>query len=190
MWLQSKNLNKVGVITLWYIEVLLEIVLLIWFLYPSLHWSGGNIHARVYLIQWCLGQFDSIGNQLTLDSYIYFHMPYIRKITSTTDYLTSMTGKFLLIISLRLQFQPSSERVTPFYDLQTHLYTIGIIRRWYPRSKMVLYLVPSPRHSCSISLVFNIETEIVSLQFHVQHDDLFKTLHPTDINPPTLSLWK
>ena len=51
MLLQSYNQNKVRVITLCYIEILLEVVFRIWFLYPALYWAGNNIHDRVDLIK-------------------------------------------------------------------------------------------------------------------------------------------
>ena len=55
---------------------------------------------------------------------------------------------------------------------------------------MDIYLGVSPRHARSVYLVFNIETEMVLLHFHVQHDDLFETFHPEDRNPPTIYPWK
>ena len=51
MWLKSNNLNKARLITLCYIEILLQVVFMIWFLYPALYKPGNNIHARVDLIQ-------------------------------------------------------------------------------------------------------------------------------------------
>ena len=68
MQLQSKNINKVRVVTLCYIEILLQIVFRVWFVYLTLHWAVNNIHARVNSIQSCSGRFDSIRNQLTVDS--------------------------------------------------------------------------------------------------------------------------
>ena len=73
MRLQSKNLNQVRVINLFYIEIILQAVFRIWFLYPGLFWAGNNIHAWVYSIQFCSGLFNSIGNQLTIDSYMIYH---------------------------------------------------------------------------------------------------------------------
>ena len=51
MWLQPNNLNKARVITLYYIEILLQVVFIIWFFIPALHWVGNNIRAQVDLIQ-------------------------------------------------------------------------------------------------------------------------------------------
>ena len=56
-------------LTLFYIEILLQVVFWIWLLYIALYWTGNNIHARFDLIQSWLGQFGSTGNQITVDSY-------------------------------------------------------------------------------------------------------------------------
>ena len=55
MWLQSNNINKVREVTVLYIELILQVVFRIWFLYPALYWAGDNIHARVDSLQSCLG---------------------------------------------------------------------------------------------------------------------------------------
>ena len=51
MLLQSKNLNKMRVITLCYIEILLQVAFQILFCIPSLHWAVNIICAWVDLIQ-------------------------------------------------------------------------------------------------------------------------------------------
>ena len=51
MQLQSKNLNKVRVITLCYIEILLEVLFRIQFCIPALNLAGDNIFAWVNSIQ-------------------------------------------------------------------------------------------------------------------------------------------
>ena len=50
------------------------------------------------------------------------------------------------------------------------------IQRWLPRSRLGLYIGPSPNHARSVSLVLNLSTGLVSPQFHVHHDDLFETI--------------
>ena len=52
---------------------MIQVVFLIWFLYPALYWAGNNIHVRVDSIQQCLGLFNSIGDQLTVDYYRYYN---------------------------------------------------------------------------------------------------------------------
>ena len=48
--------------------------------------------------------------------------------------------------------------------------------KWDSRSRLGLYLGQSPRHSRSVSLVLNLQTGLVSPQYHVRHDNLFETL--------------
>ena len=71
---EIKESNKLRVITLCYIEILIQVVFWIWFLYPALYWEGNNIHAKFDLIKSFLGWFNSIGNQLTVDSYTTYHI--------------------------------------------------------------------------------------------------------------------
>ena len=51
MRLQPKNLNKVRVVTLCYIEIFLQVVFQICFCIPALHWAVNNIRDRVDSIQ-------------------------------------------------------------------------------------------------------------------------------------------
>jgi hypothetical protein len=48
-------------------------------------------------------------------------------------------------------------------------------RKWTERARVGLYLGPSPQHSRSVHLVLNLETGLVSPQFHVAFDDHFET---------------
>jgi hypothetical protein len=78
----------------------------------------------------------------------------------------------------------------PVYALQNHLQTNGKLPKWNPRSRIGIYLGPSPRHASSISLVLNINTGLLSPQFHVSHDDFFETVRPSTGNPSVQSLWQ
>ena len=78
----------------------------------------------------------------------------------------------------------------PVYALQNRLQTNGKLPKWNPRARVGIYLGPSPRHASSISLVLNINTGLVSPQFHVSHDDFFETVRPSTGNPPIHSLWQ
>ena len=51
MWLQSNNINKVREVTVLYIELILQVVFRIWFLYPALYWEVNKIHDLVNKIQ-------------------------------------------------------------------------------------------------------------------------------------------
>ena len=54
------------------------------------------------------------------------------------------------------------------------------------RTIMVLYLGTSPINAVYVSLLLNMDTSMVSLQFHVHRDYFFDMGVPTDGNPPTL----
>lgn len=64
----------------------------------------------------------------------------------------------------------------PVYALNNDLASGKSIQRWLPRSRLGLYIGPSPNHARSVSLVLNLSTGLVSPQFHVHHDDLFETI--------------
>ena len=78
----------------------------------------------------------------------------------------------------------------PVYALQNELAAGGRIKKWDPRARLGLYLGPSPRHASSISLILNLETGLVSPQYHVTHDDFFEMVWPMANNPKTFSLWQ
>jgi len=48
--------------------------------------------------------------------------------------------------------------------------------KWEERARMGLYLGPSPNHAKSVALVLNLQTGLVSPQFHVSFDDHFQTV--------------
>ena len=63
--------------------------------------------------------------------------------------------------------------------------------KWNKRAMMGVYLRPSPNHAKSIHLIFNLRMGHVSPQYHVRHDDFFKTVGEKDSNfdSPTAN-WK
>ena len=79
MQLQSKNLNKVRAFTLCYLEILLQGVFRIWFCIPALGLAGKYL---------CSGRFDSIGNQLTVDSYTVSTPTYSHQASAFTSQLS------------------------------------------------------------------------------------------------------
>lgn len=78
----------------------------------------------------------------------------------------------------------------PIYALHNRLQADGRIPKWNSRARLGVYLGPSPRHASSVSLVLNLNTGLVSPQFHVQHDDFFETVRPTSGHGLTSSLWQ
>ena len=65
----------------------------------------------------------------------------------------------------------------PAYVLAQPLQTTAnIFHKWKERSTVGIYLGRSPQHAREIALVLNLETGLVSPQFHVKIDSTFKTL--------------
>ena len=67
----------------------------------------------------------------------------------------------------------------PTYILDNKLQVNQGIQKWQARSRLGIYLGPSPNHSRSISLILNPRTGHTSPQYHVKHDDFFETVHPS-----------
>ncbi|KAL7478239.1 hypothetical protein ACHAW6_004009, partial [Cyclotella cf. meneghiniana] len=62
--------------------------------------------------------------------------------------------------------------------------------KWSPRARLGLNLGPSPNHARNVNLILNLDTGLVSPQFHCQYDDFFET---TSLNKPdtmTSSNWQ
>ena len=70
----------------------------------------------------------------------------------------------------------------PVYVLSAPLQGDIKTPRWDMRSRVGVYLGPSPNHATSVPLVLNLATGHVSPQFHVIFDDNFSTL--TDLRQP------
>ncbi len=65
----------------------------------------------------------------------------------------------------------------PVYTLDKKLQGgIGGIPKWDPRSSAGLYLGHSPEHASNVALVMNLQTGLVSPQYHVIFDDTFSTV--------------
>ena len=79
----------------------------------------------------------------------------------------------------------------PTYVLDNALQSGQGSPKWKQRSRLGVYLGPSPSHARSVALVLNPRTDHVSPQFHVKFDDFFETVHDrsTDMDAPELE-WK
>ena len=62
----------------------------------------------------------------------------------------------------------------PAYMLSTEAEQ-GRAKKWEGRAVLGFYLVPSPHHTGSVSLVLNLTTGNTSPQFHMGHDNFFET---------------
>ena len=74
----------------------------------------------------------------------------------------------------------------PVYVLDPKLADGKTLPRWEPRSRLGLYLGPSPLHSTSVALVLNLKTRRISPQYHVVFDDRFHTVNPNQRELSTL----
>ena len=78
----------------------------------------------------------------------------------------------------------------PVYALDNRLASGSSIPHWNPRARLGVHLGFSPRHARNVALVLNVNTAMVSPQFHVKFDDFFTTVSPTAGNTATTSLWQ
>jgi hypothetical protein len=78
----------------------------------------------------------------------------------------------------------------PVYVLSSAKQTTGIQNKWAERSKVGIYLGRSPQHAQSVALVLNLDTGLVSPQFHVTFDPTFQTMRKQLQNNLPLSQWQ
>ena len=74
----------------------------------------------------------------------------------------------------------------PTYVLDNALQSGQGAPKWKERSRLRVYLGPSPNHARSIELVLNPRTGHMSPQFHIKFDDFFETVQAkvTDVDAP------
>ena len=78
----------------------------------------------------------------------------------------------------------------PVYVLAEQLQSSKpIFHKWKERARVGLYLGKSPSHSREVALVLNLETGLVSPQFHVKLDSTFQTLREPGTDIPQ-SQWQ
>jgi len=64
------------------------------------------------------------------------------------------------------------------------------IRKWSDRTRIGINLGYSSRHALSVSLILNLQTGLVSPQYHFQYDDLFETTMRTQARSIPTSPWQ
>ena len=105
--------------------------------------------------------------------------------------LTLKSTKSPIELFAGIKMKPGVKHFHPFgcpvYVLKNQPATNKSIPKWESKSRLGLYLGPSPRHSRSVALVLNLETGMVSPQYHVRYDNLFETLQSQ--RPPKI-LWQ
>ena len=78
----------------------------------------------------------------------------------------------------------------PVFALQNSLAAGNTIPQWSPRSHLDLNLGPSPNPTWKVNLVLNLNTGLVSPQFHCRYDDFFKTTRHLERDIVTSANWK
>ena len=73
----------------------------------------------------------------------------------------------------------------PTYMLDNALQSGQGAPKWKERSRLGVYLGPSPNHARSVALILNPTTGHVSPQFHIKFDDFFEMVQDksTDLDP-------
>jgi len=78
----------------------------------------------------------------------------------------------------------------PTYVLRKELQDHKKIRKWSDRTRIGINLGYSSRHAHSVSLILNLQTGLVSPQYHCQYDDLFETTMGTQARSTPTSQWQ
>ena len=78
----------------------------------------------------------------------------------------------------------------PTYVLKKELQDQKKIRKWSDRTRVGINLGYSSRHALNVSLILNLQTGLVSPQYHCQYDDLFETTTGTQARSIPISLWQ
>jgi hypothetical protein len=78
----------------------------------------------------------------------------------------------------------------PVYVLKKEIQDGKKARKWTDRTRIGINLGYSSRHAHSVSLILNLETGLVSPQFHCSYDDLFETTTGTQARSIPKSLWQ
>ena len=68
----------------------------------------------------------------------------------------------------------------PVFALDSRLQASKPVSSWNHRSRLGINLGPSPRHARSVSLILNLDTGMVSPQYHITHDEFFETINIED----------
>jgi hypothetical protein len=78
----------------------------------------------------------------------------------------------------------------PTYVLKKELQDQQKIRKWSDRTRVGINLGYSSKHALNVSLVLNLQTGLVSPQYHCQYDDLFETTTGTQVRSIPTSQWQ
>jgi len=92
------------------------------------------------------------------------------------------------VLKKELQIQNQHHFGCPTYVLKKELQDHKKIRKWSDRTRVGINLGYSSRHALNVS--FNLQTGLVSPQYHCQYDDLFETTTGTQARSVPTSQWQ
>ncbi len=78
-------------------------------------------------------------------------------------------------------FQNQHHFGCPKYVLKKELQDKKKMRKWTDRTRVGINLGYSSRHAHNVSLILNLQTGLVSPQYHCSYDDLFETTTGTQV---------
>jgi len=97
-----------------------------------------------------------------------------RNYAPTNEHDTSPMSRFCATSSVPT-IQNQHHFGCPTYVLKKELQDHKKIRKWSERTRVGINLGYSSRHALNVSLILNLQTGLVSPQYHCQYDDLFET---------------
>lgn len=78
----------------------------------------------------------------------------------------------------------------PVFALQNSPVAGNTMPKWSPRSRLGLNLGPSLNHAWNVNLGLNLNTGLVSPQFHCRYDDFLKTTQHSECDVVMSANWK
>ena len=139
-----------------------------------------QVQGRVMLIHAMHKWNDAVNPQL---------WPYAIRMANEIMNITprSKDGKMPLSLFANTDDLPKLDSLHPFgcpaYILENSLQQGKKIDKWANRSRVGMYLGPSPNHARTVHLILSIRTGLVSPQFHVTFDDYFESIKWVDFMP-------
>jgi hypothetical protein len=120
--------------------------------------------------------------RLRMAVYVYNTAPVLLDSTSRLEQFSGMNCGF--------RMKDNHAFGCPVFALQNDLAAGNKIPKWSPRARLGLNLGPSPSHARNVYLVLNLQTGLVSPQFHCRFDDFFETTRFSGHDIVTSGHWK
>ncbi len=112
-----------------------------------------------------------------------------RNYAPTNEHDTSPMSRFCATSSVPTT-QNQHHFGCPTYVLKKELQDKKKMRKWTDRTRVGINLGYSSRHAHNVSLILNLQTGLVSPQYHCSYDDLFETTTGTQVRSIPISQWQ